>query len=422
MEWSSLFASRASRMQASEIRELLKLLVQPDIISFAGGIPDARHFPVEAIAEASQSILSDPARAATALQYSVSEGYRPLREWIAGYMGQRGLACTPDNILITNGSQQALDFLGKLFISPGDTILTANPTYLGALQAFNAYEPVYDTLPGRSHDRAPESYLQIDGPASRIRPKFGYVMAEFQNPTGTSLTLAERETLLDFADALGMPLIEDNAYECLRYDGDAVPSLVSLAAKRVGGIDQANVIYCGTFSKSIVPALRIGWIVAPVQVVDKLVLINQASDLHVSPFNQMIMHDVAARLIDAHAAKMRGVYKARRDAMLKALADHMPGDTAWTTPAGGMFVWVTLPDAIDAAEMLKDAIEVARIAFVPGEAFHPDRSGRNTLRLSFSLNEPAVIDEGIARLAGLVERRIEEAVLASVSGLERLSA
>jgi DNA-binding transcriptional MocR family regulator len=394
MDWFHAFATRAARMHASEIRELLKLLNQPDIISFAGGIPDAKLFPVAAIAEASQKILSDPERAATALQYSVSEGYQPLREWLADYMGRKGLPCSADHILVTNGSQQALDFLGKLFISPGDTVLTACPTYLGALQAFNAYEPLFGTLPG------PGQACAMAGVSGRV--KFGYVMPEFQNPTGISLTLSDRNALLDFAEATDLPLIEDNAYECLRYDGEVVPSLISLAAERAGGIDNAKLIYCGTFSKSIVPALRIGWIVAPKEVIDKLVLINQASDLHVSPFNQMIMFEVASRLIDSHTAEVREVYRARRDAMLSALNEYMPADVSWTTPAGGMFVWVTLPHHIDAAALLKDAIEQARIAFVPGSAFYPDRSGCNTLRLSFSLNEPTVIAEGIRRLAELV--------------------
>jgi DNA-binding transcriptional MocR family regulator len=406
MDWSPYFATRAAHMRASEIRELLKLLAQPDIISFAGGIPDSKLFPVSAIKEASQTILSDPKRATDALQYSVSEGYLPLREWLANDMGKRGLPCTADNILITNGSQQALDFLGKLFISPGDTLLTSSPTYLGALQAFNAYEPRYDTL--LEDDRDIKSYR------GGRKPKFGYVMPEFQNPSGTSLTLDERKKLLDFADELDLPLIEDNAYECLRYDGESVPSLIALAAERAGGIDNAKVIYCGTFSKSIVPALRIGWIVAPQPVIEKLVLINQASGLHVSSLNQMIMYDVASKIIETHTAEVRAVYKKRRDAMLAALDQEMPEGVMWTKPMGGMFVWVTLPEYMDTALLLQDAIEEARVAFVPGAAFYPDRSGKHTLRLSFSLNDPEVTREGIRRLA----RLIEASVLAEANGAD----
>ncbi|MDE2030132.1 MAG: PLP-dependent aminotransferase family protein [Alphaproteobacteria bacterium] len=388
MEWSSHFSARMARMRASEIRELLKLLDRPDVISFAGGIPDPALFPAEELAAASQRILSDPARARAALQYSVSEGYLPLRQWIADYMGRRGLSCTADHVVITNGSQQALDFLGKLFITPGDTILTASPTYLGALQAFNAYEADYASL----------------SEIAQVKAKFAYVMPDFENPTGTSLTLAEREVLIEASAAHSVPLVEDNAYDALRYDGEALPSLIALAAQRAGGIDRAHVISCGTFSKSIAPALRLGWIVAPRPVIEKLVLINQASDLHVSTFTQMLMYDIVSRIFDAHTSKIREVYKKRRDAMLAALEKYMPDSVSWTRPEGGMFVWLTLPSGIDAAVLLQRAIESAHVAFVPGAAFYPDRAGRNTLRMSFALNEPDRAAEGVRRLAGLIPK------------------
>ncbi|HVI51820.1 MAG TPA: PLP-dependent aminotransferase family protein [Candidatus Sulfotelmatobacter sp.] len=396
-DWNDHYAQRAQRMQASEIRELLKLLDQPDIISFAGGIPDPKLFPVSAIAEATQRILGDEASAAAALQYSVSEGYLPLRQWLADYMAKLGVTCGPENIIITNGSQQGLDFIGKLFISPQDKVLVAWPTYLGALQAFSAYEPTYDLLPGLSPDRTVASYK-----AGAQRPKIGYVMPDFQNPTGTSLNRAERIALLDAADALNLPLIEDSAYEHLRYDGERPPTLMALAAERAGGVNNAKVLYCGTFSKSIVPSLRIGWIVAPEDVVHKLVLIKQASDLHVSTLTQMMMHEVITHLPASHGDIVRETYKTRRDALLASLAKHMPEGVSWTKPEGGMFVWMTLPGHIDGAELLARAINEIRVAFVPGSAFFPDRSGRNTLRLSFSLNEPAKIEEAMKRLGGLL--------------------
>ena len=397
--WNEHYATRADRMQASEIRELLKLLDQPDIISFAGGIPDPNLFPVDVIAKACQDILSDKTKATTALQYAVSEGHLPLRQWLVSYMAKLGVTCTTDNILITNGSQQGLDFLGKLFISPKDTILVSWPTYLGALQAFNAYEPKYDVLPEPSNNRTPESYK---GPG-KTKPKFGYVMPEFQNPTGTSLSKEQRIDILDKAEAMDLPLIEDSAYEHLRYDGERAPTLLSLASERAGGIDKAKVIYLGTFSKSIVPALRIGWIVGPQEVIKKLVLVKQASDLHVSPFNQMILHAVCTSILESHVEKIRGTYKTRRDAMLKSLSTHMPTNVTWTKPEGGMFVFITLPSHIDGAELLRRSIEELRVAFVPGAAFYPDRSGRNTIRLSFSLNDPPVIDEGLKRLGKLLK-------------------
>jgi hypothetical protein len=397
-DWSEHYAARETQMRASEVRELLKLLDQPDIISFAGGIPDSKLFPQAAIVDAYDRVLKDPQRAGAALQYAVSEGYLPLRQWLAQDMGRLGLACDPDNILITNGSQQALDFLGKLFIGPQDTILVGYPTFLGALQAFNAYEPRYDVLPGPGNNRTAASYL-ADG---RRKPKFGYCMPEFQNPTGLTLDLAERGQLLDLSDALNLPLIEDGAYEKLRYDGTPVQPLIALAAERAGGIDKAKVIYCGTFSKSVVPGLRVGWIVAPKPVIEKLVLIKQASDLHTSGINQIIVYEVASTVIERQAAQLRPVYRARRDAMLAALAAHMPPGVTWCRPEGGMFVWVTLPEAIDATDLLRLAIAEARIAFVSGAGFYPDRSGRNHLRLSFSLNDPARIEDGIRRLGALL--------------------
>ena len=394
-DWAHHYATRATRIQASEIREILKLLDRPGILSFAGGIPDPHFFPTQEIAEACQKILTDPQRQTAALQYAVSEGYLPLRQWLVGYMARLGVSCESDNILITNGSQQALDFIGKLFISKGDKVLVAWPTYLGALQAFNTYEAQYDHLPDASN-----------GYAKPPAAKFGYVMPEFQNPTGTSMTREERVALLKAAESMDLPLVEDTAYEHLRYDCERAPPLLALAAERAGGMDQAKVLYCGTFSKSIVPSLRIGWVVAPKEVIKKLVLIHQASDLHVSPFNQMIMHEVVGRLYETHTAKIRLVYKERRDAMLAALKKYMPAGVTWTKPEGGMFVWLTLPESLDAAALLKRSIDEEQVAFVPGAAFFADRSGKNTARLNFSLPHPATIDEGIKRLAGLIARSV----------------
>ena len=397
IDWNSHFADRAKRMTASEIRELLKLLDQPDIISFAGGIPDPNLFPQKEIADAYQRVLSDPARGKIALQYAVSEGYKPLREWIAGYMTRLGAPCGPDNVMITNGSQQGLDFLGKLFITPGQPVLVAWPTYLGALQAFNCYEPVFDVLPGPDSNRTAASYPKGEG-----APRMGYCMPEFQNPTGTSLSREERLNLLEAAEAMDLPLVEDSAYEKLRYDGEKVPSLLALDIERHGGIENSRVIYCGTFSKSIVPALRIGWIVAAQPVIQKLVIVKQASDLHVPTLNQIVMHDVASRIIEPHAATILPVYKARRDAMLKALEAHMPKGVSWTKPQGGMFVWVTLPEGMDGAALLARAIHEAKVAFVPGTAFFADRGRTKYLRLSFSLSDEASIAEGIRRLGALI--------------------
>jgi DNA-binding transcriptional MocR family regulator len=403
IDWEGSFAPRMRRAKGSAIRELLKLLDEPGIISFAGGIPDPALFPREEIAAAAQRILGDPRMAAIALQYAPSEGYAPLRRFIAGLMAERGVACAIDNILITSGSQQALDFIGRLFLTPGDTVLVARPTYLGALQAFSAHEPVYEPLPGPGSNRMPES-RDSDG-ARRV--KFAYAVADFQNPTGESLSLAERRELVADAAALGLPLVEDAAYDELRYDGAALPSLLALDAGRAGGIDAGGVLYCGTFSKTIAPALRIGWIAAPRAVIDRLVLIKQASDLHTSTLDQMILHDVASTIAPDHLARIRRTYRARRDAMLAALGEFFPAACRWTRPEGGMFVWVTLPAHLDAEELLRRSLAEAKVAFVPGRSFHADGTGGNTLRLNFSLNSESTIRDGIGRLATVVGAQIQ---------------
>jgi DNA-binding transcriptional MocR family regulator len=405
LDWNSHFAPRLRQAKGSAIRELLKLLDDPAIVSFAGGIPDPALFPRAEIAAAAQRILDDPQRASIALQYAPSEGYAPLRRFIAEMMAERGVACTIDNILITAGSQQALDFIGRLFLSPGDTVLVARPTYLGALQAFSAHEPVYGKLPATGDNRTPEPY-GVNGSAGAGGAKFAYAIADFQNPTGESLSLAERRDLVSSAAALGLPLVEDAAYDQLRYDGAALPSLLALGVARAGGIDDGAVLYCGTFSKTIAPGLRIGWIAAPRPVIDKLVVIKQASDLHSSTLDQMVLHEVASTIGPNHLAAIRRTYRARRDAMLGALADSFPAACRWTRPEGGMFIWVTLPEQLDAEFLLRRSIAEEKIAFVPGASFHADGTGHNTLRLNFSLNSEAVAVAGIHRLGGVLHRAL----------------
>jgi DNA-binding transcriptional MocR family regulator len=388
-------------MGASEIRELLKLLDQPDIISFAGGIPDPALFPAAAIAGAYQAVLADSTLAGQALQYSVSEGYLPLREWIARRMAGLGAPCAASNILITSGSQQALDFLGKLLLSPGDTALVTAPTYLGALQAFNAYEPRYDTLPAPGSNRTAATYRQAAA-SNGGRVKFAYMVPDFANPTGETVPLAAREQTLDLAEALGVPVIEDAAYTALRYDGTPVPALLALDIARNGGIDATRTIYCGTFSKTLAPALRAGFVCAAQPIIDKLVLVKQASDLHNATINQMVIHRVAETVYDTQIETLKRVYRHRRDAMLAALETHMPKGVSWSRPEGGMFVWATLPEGFDGKTLLARAIEKARVAFVPGSAFFADGTGRNTIRMSYSLASDAKIDEGIGRLGRLI--------------------
>lgn len=398
MDWNTIFASRMGRMKASEIRELLKLLDQPDIISFAGGIPDPALFPTAAFQTAFADALSS-GKQEQALQYSVSEGYAPLRKWIAGQMEKLGVPCDIDNILITSGSQQALDYLGKLMLSPNDTALVGWPTYLGALGAFNAYEPHYDRLKAHGN-RSAADYAET-ATANGGRVKFAYASVDFANPTGETLDLAARQNILALADDLDCAVIEDAAYQSLRFDGDAIPPMLALEIMRKGSIEDCRTIYCGSFSKTLSPGLRVGWICASKDVIGRLVLMKQAADLHSSTINQMAICHVAETMFDDHVATIRDVYRTRRDAMLDALQTHMPKGVHWTKPEGGMFVWVTLPDHMNGADLLAQSLKSQRVAFVPGSAFYADGSGTNTLRLSFSRADAPTISEGIKRLGAL---------------------
>ncbi len=403
LNWENIFATRSSRMRASEIRELLKLLERPDIISFAGGIPDPALFPDVEFRQAYADIFSGPTVNA-ALQYSVSEGYKPLREWLVGQMGALGIPCELENVFIVSGSQQGLDYLGKLFLSPKDMALVTAPTYLGALQAFNAYEPTYDQLTPNGN-RTPDSYRAAASQAGG-RVKFAYLSADFANPTGETVDLAGREKLLNLAEELDIAVIEDAAYQSLRYDGEPVAPILALEIARKGSINDTRTIYCGSFSKTLAPGLRVGFVVANAPVVRKLVLMKQAADLHSSTINQIAIHQVAERGFEAQVAKVRKTYSHRRDCMLAALAKYMPDGTSWTKPEGGMFVWITLPKGMDGAKLLARSLETAKVAFVPGQAFFADGSGANTFRVSFSCANDEMIEEGISRLGKLIAGEI----------------
>jgi len=400
-DWAKRFSERMGRVRASEIRELLKLLDQPDILSFAGGIPNPALFPTPQIQASYDAILSDPVLAAQALQYSVSEGYLPLRQWIAERMSRDGVPCDAQNIMLTAGSQQALDLLGKLFISRGDTVMVARPTYLGALQAFNGYEPTYLDLPETALSEGVDLEVLMDGRPAR---PLGYFVPDFANPTGKSLSLAEREALLDMAGALDMTLIEDGAYRELRFTDQALPTLLALDIARSGSIEAARTLFCGTLSKTLTPALRIGWVCGPKAVIEKLVLLKQGADLHVSTVNQMVAHRAVSEGYEQHLGLLRNTYAARAQTLLSALHRHMPASVTWTIPEGGMFVWVQLPEGMDGKALLERALAEERVAFVPGEPFFAEVAVTNTIRLSYSLPEDGQIEDGVARLARLIAR------------------
>ena len=399
IDWAGRFSARMDRVHASEIRELLKLLDQPDILSFAGGIPDPSLFPAERIQAEYEAVLADPVLSSQALQYSVSEGYLPLREWIAERMTRDGMPCEPHNIMLTAGSQQALDLIGKLFISPGDTVVVARPTYLGALQAFNGYQPTYRDLP--------EAALR-GGQTDLPHGALGYFVPDFANPTGVSLTLEERKALLDLATALDMTLVEDAAYRELRFAGESTPTVLALDIERAGGIDNARTLFLGTLSKTLSPALRIGWVCGPKPVIEKLVLLKQGADLHVSTINQMVAHRAVSEGYDQHLHRLRGAYGAKGRVMLAALERTMPKGVTWSHPEGGMFVWINLPEGIDGAALLARAIAEERVAFVPGAPFFAEVKTANAIRLSYSLPTDAQIEEGVGRLARLISKVISE--------------
>lgn len=398
MNLQSIFANRISGMKASEIRELLKLLDQPDIISFAGGIPDPALFPQEAFQDAMQAALTG-ATGRVALQYAPSEGYLPLRQWIADHMGTLGIPCDADNILITAGSQQALDYLGKMFLNKDDTALVGWPTYLGALGAFNAYQPRYDRLDPSAN--RPVTDIMADAAAGGGTVKFAYVSPDFANPTGVTLNDVQRGAILDMAAQMDCAVIEDAAYQSLRYRGDDIPPLLAMDIERSGGIENTRTVYLGSFSKTLSPGLRVGWAVAAKPVIQQMVLLKQAGDLQTATLNQIAIADVARRVFDPHIRILRDAYGTRMKAMLAALSRTMPEGVTWTDPDGGMFIWVTLPRGMDAKVVLQNAL-AAKVAFVPGQAFFADGSNENSLRLNFSLATEDTINTGIERLAGVI--------------------
>ena len=392
--WEYRYAHRIKQMSSSLIRELLKLTEQPDIISFGGGLPAPDVFPVEEFREACNYVLDH--FGARALQYSTTEGYRPLREMIARHTSRYAVEVTPDNILITSGSQQALDFMGRLFINRGDYIVVESPTYLGALQAWNAYGAQYIPV------RTDENGMIVDEleAALRVGPKFMYILPNFQNPSGVTLSLERRKKLIELADKYGVPIVEDDPYGQLRYEGDHIPSLVTLDSQYRGYDGECysgNVIYLSTFSKLLAPGLRLAWVIAPEQVISKLVMTKQGADLHTASFNQYVAYEVGkGGFLDEHVKVIRSTYKERRDVMLEMMEEMFPPEVHWTRPQGGMFLWGILPEFMDAADVLKVAIE-RKVAFVPGAAFHATGGGDNTMRLNFSYSSPDVIGEGISR-------------------------
>jgi 2-aminoadipate transaminase len=384
-----LFANRMRQLRPSTIREILKVAAQPEIISFAGGLPAPELFPVEAVRAAADDVLTHHGR--EALQYGPSEGLPALREWIAGELQRRGIRAAAADVLVTNGSQQVLDLVAKLLVNPGDVVLTENPTYLAAIQAFQALEARFVPVPTDANGLIPEALPEL---VRKHRPKFLYTIPNFQNPTGVTLTAGRREALARMAAELKLVVLEDDPYGQLRYRGADVPP--------VKHWDEAGwVLYASTFSKTIAPGFRVGWVAAPPEFFSRLLILKQAADLHTSGFDQRVAHVyLTTNDQSAHLERIRRAYGERFGHLDAALRAEMPAGYAWTKPEGGMFLWVTGPAGLDALALLERAIQ-RQVAFVPGRDFFPAEGAKNFLRLNFSNSTPERIREGVRRLAEL---------------------
>ena len=385
IQWQ--FSERAQQLQSSFIREILKITQRPEIISFAGGLPSPATFPVEVMKSAYDKVLSQNGK--VALQYGPTDGYGPLREWIANSLSTEGSRILPEQILMTSGSQQALDLLGKVLIDEGSRVLVETPSYLGALQAFSVYRPEFKSVDTDEHGLVPAS---IDAVAKGAR--LLYSLPNFQNPTGRSLSVERRVELVETCARHGLPLIEDDPYGSLSYKGAPMPKMVAM--------NPDGVIYMGSFSKVLTPGIRLGYVCAPLPLVRRLELAKQAADLHTAQLTQMVVHEVVKDgFLDQHIPTIRKLYGDQCQVMLDAMAEHFPAGVTWTKPEGGMFIWVTLPKHIDAMKLLDQSL-AARVAFVPGAPFYANEPETNTLRLSFVTVPPERIREGIAILGKLI--------------------
>jgi len=383
------FADRVANVKPSTIREILHLTQQPDVISFAGGLPAPDLFPVGRLREAADHVLSNPAN----LQYSITEGETVLRELVAARSPE---LLDPANVLIVSGSQQGLDLAGKLLINPGDSIVVEAPTYLGALRAFDVYQARYVAV---STDEAGIDPVGVER-ALKEGARMIYLNANFSNPTGKTMVAARRHRIVELAERFDVLVYEDDPYGMLRFSGEPVPPMITMSS--------SHVLYAGSFSKILVPGFRLGWLSGPRGMIEKLTMIKQAADLHTSTTTQaMAAEALTGDFLDRHVDQVRSHYRRQRDRMLLALANYFPKEASWTVPEGGMFIWVTLPDGLDATALLARAVDEG-VAYVPGEQFFTDGSGQNTLRLAYSVASPAEIDRGVERLGSLFTRSMIE--------------
>lgn len=389
------FATRMENIKGSAIRELLKLTEDPSIISFAGGLPAPELFPVKELEEVTIKVLREDGRAA--LQYSATEGFLPLREKIVQRMKKASVECQPRDILVTSGSQQGLEFSGKIFINEGDVIICESPSYLGALNAFKAYQPKFVEISMDENGMIMEELEK----ALEQNPntKYIYTIPDFQNPTGRTMSLERRKKLIELAYKYNIPVVEDNPYGELRFDGEILPSIKSFDTKGL-------VIYLGTFSKTFCPGLRLGWVVASPEILSKYIVVKQGADLQTSTIAQREVSKYLEMFdIEKHIENLIKVYRKRRDLMLETMEKEFPTSVTFTRPQGGLFTWVTFPENLDAAEIMKKSLEV-KVAFVPGQSFFPNGEYKNHGRFNYSNMPEDKIVEGITKLGKVLKSMV----------------
>jgi 2-aminoadipate transaminase len=389
IEWK--FSERAQQLQGSVIREILKVTQRPEVISFAGGLPSPKTFPVERMRAAFDAVLSR--EGTTALQYGTTDGYLPLREFIAHSLSKNGAAIKPEQIMMISGSQQGLDLIGKVLLDEGSNALVETPSYLGALQAFSVYRPKLVSVAMDEQGVIPAS-VEAHGKGARLM----YCLPNFQNPSGLTLTTARREELVETCARMHLPLVEDDPYGALCYRGEPLPKMVSM--------NPHGVIYLGSFSKVLTPGIRLGFVVAPLPLLHKLEQAKQATDLHTAQLTQMVVYEVIKEgFLDEHIPTIRQFYSGQCNIMLDALNKFFPPAVTWTKPDGGMFIWVKLPQHIDSMALGKEAI-AQNVAFVPGTPFYAGTPETNTMRLSFVTVPPERIYEGIEKLGKLIAAKL----------------
>ncbi len=400
-KFSHLYSRNAREMKASEIRELLKLTERKEIISFAGGLPTPEAFPVDKVKEICNHLLDE--KGPNILQYGTTEGVTELRQAIAERMNRKGMNITYHNVLITSGSQQALDLIGKAFLDPDDTVLVGAPTYMGGTNAFKSYGAIMESVKVDENGMDPDSLeekirlLQMHGRSAELL----YLIPAFQNPSGVTLSQERRRRIMEIATEYDMLVIEDAPYSELRYNGETIKPMKSMD-------EDGRVIYLGTFSKVLAPGFRVAWCIADRDILQKLIIVKQAVDLCTNTFGQYIAAEYLNRgYIDEHIQKIKTLYKRKRDHMLAAMDRHFPPEAKWTKPDGGMFIWVTLPECIDTKEMFNRAL-ANNVAYVHGASFFADHSGKNTMRLNFTYATDEEIEEGIKRLAATIKQEIAD--------------